>query len=231
VIALSSAIAAELARCGVEPARLRTIPSAVDAQQLRPDPAARARLRAALGLPESALVVAVVAQLIARKNHALLLGELRGLAARHAELAVVFFGRGPLERRLRAQIARLGLGATVRLAGFRDDLGTLLPGADVLVHPARREGLGVALLEAMSAGVPVVACAAGGVVDVVRHDVTGLLVPPGDGRALAAALDRLLGDAPERERLGAAGRAHVERQFSIERMIQRHLAVYADVAH
>jgi glycosyltransferase involved in cell wall biosynthesis len=182
-------------------------------------------------LPPDALVVAVVAQLIPRKNHALLLRALPALAQRQPSLRVVCFGRGPLERALRARIAQLGLERIVRLAGFRDDLPRLLPGADALVHPAIREGLGVAILEALAAGVPVVACAAGGVVDVIEHDVTGLLVPPNDAAQLAAALDRLRGDAALRERLGAAGREHVVRELSVERMIERHLKLYADVTH
>ena len=231
VIALSSAIAAELARCGVEQARIRTIPSAVDTERYRPDSTAHVRLRTEHGLPSDALVVTVVAQLIARKNHELLLRELPALAARHPRLRVLFFGRGPLERPLRERIRALELGAVVRLAGFRDDLPALLPGADVLVHPAHREGLGVALLEALAAGVPVVACAAGGVVDLIQHDVNGVLVPPGDAAALRAALDRLLADPAGRLRLGAAGRAQVQRAFSIDRMVDRHLEVYADVAH
>lgn len=231
VIALSSAIANELTRCGIDHARVRMIPSAVDSELFRPDAGARVRLRAAFALPADALVVGVVAQLIPRKNHVLLLRELPPLAARYPSLRVLCFGRGPFEPRLRALITGLGLERIVRLAGFRDDLPKLLPGADVLVHPASREGLGVALLEALAAGVPVLACVAGGTVDVIENGVTGMLVPAGDGARLRAALDRLLADRTERVRLGAAGRAHARSRFSVERMIERHLALYADVAH
>ncbi len=104
-----------------------------------------------------------------------------------------------------------------------------MPGLDVLVHPASREGLGVALLEAASAGVPVVACNVGGVPDVVDDGHTGLLVPADDGRALSAALARLLRDRAERARLGVAARAHVERRFNVASLVEAHISLYAHV--
>ena len=119
----------------------------------RPPPArrdARGRLLARFDLPRDALLVGVVAQLIPRKRHGLLLGELPAIVRREPRVRVLCFGRGPLEMALRAQIAALGLERHVLLAGFRDDLPALLPGLDVLVHPAEREGLGVAVLEAAS---------------------------------------------------------------------------------
>ena len=226
VIALSRAIETQLATHGVARERIVRIPSAVDIARFRPDPAARARLRAAFGLRDDALVAGVVAQLIARKGHGVLLAELPELVRRHPSLQLLCFGRGPLEAKLRDEIAALGLGAHARLVGFRSDLPELVPGLDVLVHPALREGLGLALLEAASSGVPAVACSAGGVPDVVEHGRTGLLVPPGDGAALRDALNRVLADAAERARLGAAARALVEQRFTLDRMVAAHLALY-----
>ena len=226
VIAISRAIETQLTDQGLDRARVHRIPSAVDTQRYRPDPTARSRVIEVFGLRDDALIVAVVAQLIARKGHAQLFAELQELVRRHPKLQVLCFGRGPLERELRSQIAARALDRHVRLLGFRDDLPDLLPGADVLVHPASREGLGVALLEALSCGVPVVACAVGGIVDVIQHDVHGLLVPVNDGLELQRALERLLVNSTERRRLGAAGRSHVQNNFSIAQMIAGHLQVY-----
>ena len=139
------------------------------------------------------------------------------------------FGEGSLRRRLRRRIGALGLGGHVKLAGFRRDLPSLLPGVDVLVHPARREGLGVALLEAMSSGVPVVASAVGGIVDVVEPEVEGLLVLPDNPAELGAALERIIGDACLRKRMGIAGRARVQREFSVELMARRYLDLYREI--
>lgn len=229
IVAISRAVEAELTvRAGLDQARIRRIPSAVNPHKFLPDRTARARLLAQFALPEDAFVVAVSAQLIERKGHDVLLACLPELVQRHSELRVVCFGDGPLKRRLRRMIATLGLGHHVQLAGFRRDLPSLLPGVDVLVHPARREGLGVALLEAMSSGVPVVASAAGGIVDVVEPGVEGLLVPPDNARELRAALRRIIGDARLRKRMGVAGRARVRRDFSVGLMTERYLDLYRE---
>jgi len=229
VIALSRAIEQQLRGAGVAAERLALIPSAVDTQRYRPDSAARDRLRAAFGLPADALVVGVVAQLIERKRHAWLFALLPELVRAWPQLRVLCFGRGPLERRLRAELAERGLADHVLLAGFRSDLSELLPGLDLLAHPADREGLGLALLEAASAGVPVVACAVGGVPDVVVDGETGILVPCQDAAALRRALATLLGAPEERRRLGAAARRHALRHFDIASLAAEHLSLYRRV--
>jgi glycosyltransferase involved in cell wall biosynthesis len=227
VVAISRAVQAQLEQCaGLEPARIHHIASAVDGTLFRPDDGARRRVLEEFGLPDDAVVVGVVAQLIRRKGHRTLLLELPALIDRHPRLRVLCFGRGPLEPMLQSAITALGLGEQVRLAGWRRDLPRLLPGLDVLVHPAEREGLGIAVLEALACGVPVIACAAGGVVDVFEHDVHGLMVPVADGAALRRALERLL-EAPDvRAAYGAAGREHVLRSFSVERLVARHVQLY-----
>ncbi len=116
-----------------------------------------------------------------------------------------------------------------RLAGFRDDLASLLPELDCVVHPAEREGLGVAVLEALSCRVPVVASAVGGLVDIIEHESTGLLVEPDDDRALLAALLRMLHEPGLRQRLGEAGRRRVETAFSVASMTSGNLSVYREI--
>lgn len=226
VISISSAVEKELARAGVPAERVVRIPSAVDTARFAPDARARARLVAAAGLPADALIVGVVAQLIERKGHAALLGSLPQLVAREPRLHVLCIGQGPLEPRLRALAAATGLDERVRWLGFRDDLADLLPGLDVLAHPAEREGLGLAVREAMSAGVAVVASAAGGLVDSIEDGVDGLLAPPGDAAAFAAALARASGDGALRERLGGTARTTALRRFSVAALVARHVELY-----
>ena len=230
IVAISRAVEAQLTGgAGLDRTRVRRIPSAVNPHEFLPDRTARARLLAEFALPEDAFVAAVSAQLIKRKGHDVLLACLPQLVQRYPELRVVCFGEGSLKRRLRRRIGALGLGSLFQLAGFRRDLPSLLPGVDVLVHPARREGLGVALLEAMSSGVPVVASTAGGIVDVVEPEVEGLLVPPDNPAELGAALERIIGDASLRKRMGIAGRARVQREFSVELMAKRYLDLYREI--
>ena len=230
IVAISRAVEAQLTgSAGLDETRIRRIPSAVNPHEFLPDRTARARLLAEFALPEDAFVAAVSAQLIKRKGHDVLLACLPELVRRHPELRVVCFGDGPLKRWLRRRVDALGLGRHVQLAGFRSNLPSLLPGVDVLVHPARREGLGVALLEAMSSGVPVVASAVGGIVDVVETEVEGLLVPPDDPAELGVALERIIGDPRLRKRIGIAGRARVQREFSVELMAKRYLDLYREI--
>jgi glycosyltransferase involved in cell wall biosynthesis len=229
VVALSRAIERQLAAAGVPSERIVAIASGVDTQRYRPDAAARERLRAAFALPADALVVGVVAQLIERKRYSWLFALLPELVRAWPQLRVVCFGRGPLEPQLRAELAARGLAEHVVLAGFRADLPQLVPGLDVLAHPASREGLGLALLEAASAGVPVVACAVGGVPDVVVDGETGLLVAHDDAAAFAAALQALLAAPAERQRLAAAARRHVERKFDTARLVAAHHSLYTRV--
>lgn len=230
VVAISRAVRAELCDgAGLDPARVVTIPSTVDNTLYAPDPSARSRLLGELGLKADAVVVGVAAQLIARKGHLFLFEALVELARRHPSLRVICVGRGPSARTLERRIAAHGLGACVRLAGFRADWPALLPGLDLLAHTPEREGLGVAVLEAMSAGVPVVATAVGGIPDAVTDGVEGLLVPTGDTRALAAALERLVVAGDERRRLGRAGRIRACAEFSVDAMVDRYLEVYRDV--
>jgi glycosyltransferase involved in cell wall biosynthesis len=116
--------------------------------------------------------------------------------------------------------------APLELLGERDDVPDLLAAADVFVLSSRSEGLPISILEAMAAGLPVVATRVGGVPELVVDGETGLLVPPGDARALAAALRTLLGDRELRLRLGAAGRARAEREFDLPAFRQAHLDLY-----
>ncbi len=229
VVALSRAIERQLLDAGLPAERTALIPSAVDTQRFRPDPAARERLRAAFGLPGDALVVGVVAQLIERKRHAWLFSSLAPFVREEPRLRVLCFGQGPLERALRSHVENLGLRERVVFAGFRNDLAELVPGFDLLVHPAEREGLGLALLEAASAGVPAVACAVGGVPDVVVAGETGVLVPRDDTSQVSGAVRALLADEGERHRLGAAARRHAERRFGLGTLVAAHLSLYARV--
>jgi glycosyltransferase involved in cell wall biosynthesis len=229
IVALSRAIEQQLVAVGVAREHITLIASGVDTQRYRQDSAARERLRAVFGLRADALVVGFVSQLIERKRHSWLFALLPELIRERPELVVLCFGRGPLERRLRAELEERGLTKHVVLAGFRPDLPGLLPGLDVLAHPAGREGLGLALLEAASAGVAVVACAVGGVPDIVVDGETGVLVARDDVSGFARALRELLASRDERARLGAAARRHVERRFDVGKLVAAHHSLYTRV--
>jgi glycosyltransferase involved in cell wall biosynthesis len=175
-----------------------------------PSPASRAEVRRELGTPADAAVVVTACRLERWKGHALLVEALGRLADRPGWAAWVVGGaQRPHERayldELAARAAALGLGDRVRFLGQRSDVPRLLAAADVHCQPnLAPEPFGVAYVEALYAGLPVVASRLGGAAEIV-DEACGVLVPPGDADALAGALGRLLGDPAERARLGAAG--------------------------
>ncbi|MEV0535445.1 glycosyltransferase [Kitasatospora sp. NPDC050463] len=169
-------------------------------------PAARAAARAELGLPQDAFVVGTVGNLTPKKDQATLLAAHARLRRHHPRARLVLIGAGPLESRLRAHADELGASGSVLFAGSRPDVPALLPGLDVFALSSRQEGLPVALMEAMTSGLPAVVTRVGGMPEVLDDGDQGLLVEPGDPAALATALGRLADDRELRERLGAAAR-------------------------
>ncbi|MDH3224351.1 MAG: glycosyltransferase family 4 protein [Gemmatimonadota bacterium] len=229
VIAISHAIERVLLEAGVPRERLSVVHSAVDVDQWAVPPD-RAGTLAEFGLPADGIAAAMVAQLIPRKGHGVLLDALARIRSSGGAIpTVVLFGRGPMKDELMETVGRRALEPWVRFAGFRDDLPRWLSSFDFLVHPALMEGLGVAALQAGAAGRPVVGARAGGIPEIVDDGVTGVLVEPGDAAALAEAISRLSSDAELRDALGAAARDRVRARFSIASMVAGNLDVYRRV--
>jgi glycosyltransferase involved in cell wall biosynthesis len=228
VIGISQGIVDVLADEGVPREKLVCVRSAVDVEAYQRS-CERAWFLGQFGLPDDALVMATVAQLIPRKGHRYLLEALPGLIEGFPNLHWLLFGQGPLKEELSAEIKRLGLQEQVKLAGFRDDLAVIYPCLDLLVHPALMEGLGVSLLQAASAGLPIVAVDAGGMPEAVEDGVSGLLVPPASTTALENAVSRLLGDPQLRRQMGESGRERMRRGFSVEQMVEGNLRVYQEL--
>jgi len=226
LIAVSQAQRATYERIGVPADRLSTVPNGIGARGARSD---RRAARTALGLDPHQPVVMTVGRLAPMKGHHHLLESVPDLLARFPGLTVLVVGEGHLHRQLAEQADALGIGGCVRLLGHRPDARVLLDAADVFVLPSLHEGMPLAALEAMEAGLPVVATRVIGSSEVVVDGVTGLLVPAGDAPALGAALAQLLADPALRTRLGRAGRHRYLDQFTRQRMAEQTRAVYAAV--
>jgi glycosyltransferase involved in cell wall biosynthesis len=162
----------------------------------------RAEVRAELGLAHGELLFMTVANLRPQKGYDVLLKAARAIADLGLPIRIAAVGRGPLRTTLYARHADLALGDRFRFLGQRDDVLPLLAGADAFVLASLREGLPVALMEATSVGLPIVATSVGGVPQMLENEVDALLVPPGDPGALAKAMTRLATDPELRERLG-----------------------------
>jgi glycosyltransferase involved in cell wall biosynthesis len=228
-IAISEAIRQVLIRGGVPAERVTTVHSAVDIRQFRPDAEAARAARAELGVQERAPLFAIVAHMIRRKGHDTLWDAVARISQEAPDMRVAIFGKGEEEARLRGRAAELGIERHLIWAGFREDLPTVLPAIGCLVHPARMEGLGVAILQALACGKPVIACPVGGIPEAVRPPLDGWLVPVDDSAALAAAMREAMADPVASAARGAAGRALMEAEFSVDAMVEGNLAVYRQV--
>jgi len=228
VVTISQGIREVLLREGVPAAKVTCVPSAVDTELYRPG-GDRDWLSAEFNLPAGSPVAAMAAQFIPRKGHDTLLAALPSVFEAHPRLQVLLFGRGPLRDQMAAEVARRGWTDRVQLPGFRDDLARILPAVDLLVHPARMEGLGVVLLQAAACGVPLVAARAGGIPEICVDGETGWLIESDDAAGLAAALISALTKPAEARRRGHAGRQLVERAFSIPAMVEGNRRVYSAV--
>jgi glycosyltransferase involved in cell wall biosynthesis len=172
-------------------------------------------------VPREARVLLAVSRLEPQKGVDVAVRALPDVLAQHPNVHLVVLGEGPQRAELE-QLTR-SLEVPVHLPGRVPDVGAWLRRAELLVHPARWEGFGLALLEAMLASLPVVATNVSSIPEIVVHAETGLLVPPDDAAALAAALRRVLDNPSD---YGARGRARAETDFSVSRMTDRTLAVY-----
>lgn len=225
VVCISNAIERVVLAGGVPPDKVVTVHSAVDTNQFRPDPEAGPRVRRELGIEPGAPLFAIVAQLIPRKGHDVLFRAVQRLLPRYPALRVAVFGRGAEEARLREMALSLGVAPSLHWAGFHERMDSVLPGIDAVVHPARLEGLGVALLQTLACGRPVIACPVGGIPEAV-NDGDGWLVPVDDDAALAQAMECVIEDPEQATRKGTAGRALMERSFSVDAMVDGNLRVY-----
>lgn len=210
------------ASLGVDPAALQVVPNGIEKRV-----GVGERLRTELALANGERLVVAVGNVIPVKGHITLVRALARLdpAVTPWRLAIAGELRDGAPE-IREFAAREGLNDRIVLLGRRLDIPDILAAADLFVMPSLSEGLPLALLEAMFAGRAIIASSVGGIPEVIRDDVEGLLVPPGDPGPLAVALDRLLGDPSLRDELGSRARARAEDRYSVGAMTDGYEALY-----
>jgi len=228
IICSSNAIRDMVVGDGLTADRVVTVYEGVDVERLAAIPAAD--VHQVVWLREQAPVVGNIAALVAHKGQRHLIDAAQTVVRGCPEAQVLIFGEGELRPQLERQIKSLGLEHNVHLVGFQPNVLALLKSLDVFVMSSVTEGLGTSILDAMAASRPVVATDAGGIPEVVEDGVTGFLVPAQKPAPMAEAILRLLADPALRARMGAAGLARVRERFTIDRMVDGTLAVYAGVA-
>jgi glycosyltransferase involved in cell wall biosynthesis len=229
VVAISAGVAASLAAAGVDRRSITVVHSGVDCDRFRkPTPQERAAARLALGIADDEFVVSAVGALEARKGHRYLIEAIGALAAtrKSVKLKCLIAGQGSIRGVLQSEIAVVRCTERAKLLGRIDDARELLWASDVFAMPSLKEGLGVAALEAMASALPVIVSDVGGLREVVEDDRSGVVVPPANPKAIASAIGRLVESDELRSQMGAAARARVVENYSMDKMAARTLALY-----
>lgn len=211
----------------VSPAKVVTIVNGVDTDAFRPG-ADAGLVRAELGIPSDGFHIGVVARLSEEKDHATLLSAFARVLTVRADAFLTVVGDGPLRRELEALAHARGVRHAVRFVGARRDVAHTLAAFDVFALSSRTEGLSLTLLEAASAGLPIVATRVGGNGEVVVHGETGWLVPAADPTSFAEALVACAAD-PDRSAMGLRARQRAVERFSVARMTRAYEAIYDEV--
>ncbi len=227
-IAASHAIKAILVQDGIPAGRIDVVHDGIDVDKIAHRPAVD--LHAEYWLPHGVPVMVNVGALVAHKGQKHLIDAMPLVLREVPEAHLVIFGEGELRAPLEKQIKHLGLAKRVLLPGFREDVMSLMKTADLFVMSSITEGLGSAVLDAMAMGHAVVGTTAGGIPEAVMPYETGLLVEPGDAKALAGAIVTLLKDSALRKAYGEAGLERVAEHFGVDRLVDGTLAVYQRVA-
>ena len=221
-IAISETIGRILREWGVPGEKLSVVHSAIDPSRFEVEPMPRADL----GVPEGVPLVGIVAAFVGHKDLPTFIDAMAAVNAERPEVHALIVGDGPLRAEVEARIRAKNLLERVHLLGYRDDVPAILRALDVFVLSSNEEGLGTSILDAMAAGVPVAATAAGGIPEMVIDGETGLLAAIGDGQALGKAILRLLGHPESAAALTANAHRMLDDRFTLPRMVEGNLAVY-----
>lgn len=225
-IAVSEAVAAMLrAKHIVNPEKLIVIANGCAVAPLEDSVRVRQQVRDSLRVSDEELLVVTVARCVEQKGHRFLVEAIPRVLRVVPKARFLFVGDGPLRPAIEAEAEQALIGDKLQLVGAVDNVREILAGADLFVLPSLWEGLPLALLEAMLSGVPVVATRVGGVPEVIRDGVNGIVVPPGSPEKLAEAITGLLRDSERRQALARTGEADARRNHSVDRMSEKYLEV------
>jgi glycosyltransferase involved in cell wall biosynthesis len=213
------------ARIGIPLGRTTVIHNGVDPIQ-QVSSAQVQEIRSELSVGEDEFVIGIVGSLYPVKGHMNLLDAMKTVLARYPKARLLVIGQGELERALKCRVSELGIERAVSFLGLRDDVPRLLPLLNLFVLPSLSEGLSVALLEAMSAGVAVIASNVGGNPEIVVNGETGYLVSPERSEELASRIIALASNQELTRSLGDRGRERVSRRFTTARMLEQYQDLY-----
>lgn len=212
----------------INPNKITTIINGINIENYSREIDTRKKKRE-IGISDEDLIIGNVARLSREKGHNILLEAFSIVLKEVSNARLVLVGDGPLRKNLEDKAKELGIINKINFLGFRHDINELLKIFDVFVLPSITEGISLALLEAMSAGLPIVATNVGGNPEIVIDGQTGLLVPPNDPYSMSKAILKVMDDKNFAKQMGLAGKALAQKQFSIEAMVSQYEQLYQNI--
>ena len=228
IVVISLGIKKVLIKEGIDPKKIVHIPSGIDFDTYQKKCNKDWFLKE-FGLGEQDIPIGMIAQFIPRKGHRVLLEAALQVVKQEPNAKFLLFGKGPIEAQIRSQVLELGIEKNIIFAGFRDDLDKIFPCLYMVVHPALMEGLGVSLLQAQAAGIPVVATSVGGIPEIIKNGFNGYLVSPNDPYELAHKILDLIRDKSKAQKMGANGKKLIKENFSVDTMVHAYIDLYKDI--
>lgn len=228
VVAVSEAVKRHLCNQGLSERKIRVVHNGVDLDRFHPAPLIDAKL--ALGFDPTVPLIGIFGRLSAEKGQRVALEAMFLLLKEHPRARLILVGDGPDIEELRECIDALGIRSAVEFAGFALDVRPILFACDVVLVPSLKEGFGLAAVEAMAAGKPVVASSVGGLTEIVEQNETGFLVEPNNPSALAEATGMLIANPELAQRMGRSGRKRAEQFFDFRKQAAEVLAVLSEAA-
>jgi glycosyltransferase involved in cell wall biosynthesis len=227
IVCVSEEIARIMRSDGIDGHRVTTIYSGVDLLKYSQSFYSK-DFKTRWGISDKAFIVGTIAAMVGHKDYPTLLRAARLVVDRRPQIVFLAVGDGPLEREIRMLADQLNLGQRFIFCGYQDNIGDFLKNFDLFVLSSNQEGLGTSILDAQAAGIPVVACAAGGIPEMIQDGINGYLVPKETPAALAQAIIALADDADQRQRLIQAAYKSVA-NFSIEKTVRKYIELYESV--
>jgi glycosyltransferase involved in cell wall biosynthesis len=213
---------------GIQDKSLTVIPNGIDTKRFAPRPRNQALIDLLPGKFQGKVLVSV-GRLAEAKDQITLISAMELLKKQGRNIFLILIGEGEMRKQIEAEVNRRGLANCVRLTGSRSDIDRLLPGADAFVLSSKREGLPMSILEAMAAGLPVIATRVGGIPEVIKDGENGILVQPQDPDALANAICRILDDSEVSSNLARMARIAVEENYSLRSITDAYTRIYLSI--
>jgi len=226
IIAISRAVKINLIETGVPADMIKIIHNGIDLSRFD---LIEPTLRLELGLSNDTTIIGVVARIVGEKGYEYILKAMPKVLELHPSALLVIVGDGPLKAQMQELAGKLGIYENTIFLGYRRDVEKLVADFDLFVLPSINEGLGLSLLEAMALGKPVIATEVGGIPEVIKNGKNGLLIPPGDEKALAMAILKILSSKDFSRKLGQVAKETVYEKFSAISMAQKTVELYDDI--